>query len=167
MVRTGSFDVVLLDISTPVMDGYAVLSVLRQEFPRLPVLVLSMHPEDQHALRLLKAGAAGYLTKFSASEELIGAIRKVASGGRYISLDLAEQIALFLNDTDRPPHEILSDREFRVMLLLAAGESVSEIAADLSLSVKTVSTYRARILEKLGLKSTAEIIRYAITRGLV
>lgn len=165
--RTGSFDVILLDIAMPIMDGYTVLKQLRHEFPRLPVLVLSMHSEEQHALRSLKAGAAGYVTKVSASEELIRAIRRVASGGRFISPNVAEQIVLSLNaDGERPLYEHLSDREFQVMRLIAAGKSVGDIATELSLSVKTVSTYRARILEKLGLKNNAELMRYAIEKGL-
>jgi two-component system, NarL family, invasion response regulator UvrY len=166
-VRQATFDVVLLDVSMPEMDGLSVFTLLKQEKPNLPVLVLSMYPEEQYAVRFLQSGAAGYLTKESASEELIGAIRKVAQGGKYITLALAEKLAFAFGDqSERPPHEVLSDRELQVMLLIGAGKSVGEIAGELNLSVKTVSTYRTRVLEKLTLKSNAEIIRYALQSGL-
>jgi two-component system invasion response regulator UvrY len=160
-------DVLLLDIAMPEGGGVEVLAQVRSLRPELRVLILSVYPEKQYAIRALRAGAAGYLTKESAPEELVAAIRKAAQGGTYVSQSLAEKLAGELKgETSKEPHEALSDREYQVVRLLAAGKTVSEIAADLSLSVKTVSTYRARILEKLGLQSTAEVIRYAIERGL-
>ncbi len=167
-IRKRDYDVLVLDIAMPDGSGLEVLNQLRTLKPDLRVLILSMYPEKQYALRALKAGAAGYLTKESAPDELIAAIRRVAKGGRYITQSLAEKLAAELgSEVEKEPHEVLSDREYQVMTLLAAGKSVTDIAAGLSLSVKTVSTYRARILGKLGLSSTAEIIRYAIERGLV
>jgi len=168
LVRGGSCDVLVLDLNMPGISGLDILHVLKQERPDLPVLVLSIHAEDQYAIRCLKAGAAGYLTKESAPEELVKAIRQVVAGGKYVSRGLAESLALGLNDTeDRPPHETLSDREFQVLGLMGAGKSPTEIADELSLSVKTVSTYRARLLKKLALKNNAEIIQYAIQNRLV
>jgi two-component system, NarL family, invasion response regulator UvrY len=167
-VRQAAFDVVLLDVSMPAMDGFSTLGLIKQECPDVRVLVLSMYPEEQYAVRLLKMGAAGYLTKESASDELIGAIRKIAEGRRYITLALAESLAFALGpEAEQPIHELLSDREFQVMQAIASGKSVSDIAGELALSVKTVSTYRARILEKMGLKTSAEIMRYAMQEGLV
>ena len=166
-VRQTLFDVVLLDVSMPDMDGLSVLEVIKQEQPKLPVLVLSMYPEEQFAVRFLKAGASGYLTKESAAEELIRAIHKISQGGRYITLELAETLAFGVDKDNRPPHETLSNREYQVMQLIASGKTVGEIAEILSLSVKTVSTYLARILEKTGLNSNAEIMRYALLQGLV
>jgi DNA-binding NarL/FixJ family response regulator len=167
-VQTHDYDVVLLDIAMPDGGGLEVLRQLQTLKPDLRVLILSMYPERQYARRALKAGAAGYLTKESVPDELIAALRRVAEGGKYVSQSLAETLARELvGEVEREPHEMLSDREYQVMTLLAAGKTVTEIAADLSLSVKTVSTYRARILEKLNLKNTAEIIRYALERGLV
>ena len=161
-------DLVVLDISMPGRSGLDVLRQLKHERHGLPVLVLSMHSEEQYAVRALKTGAAGYMTKESAAEELLKAIKKVASGGRYISPSLAERLALDLTArADRPSHETLSHQEFRVLCLIACGKSVSEIATELSLSVKTVSTYRARILEKMSMKSNVELIRYAIQNRLV
>ena len=166
--RTNECDVVLLDMTLPGADGLSVMRVLKQELRSLAVLVLSMHPEEQYAVRSLKAGAAGYLTKESASDELIQAIRRVAQGGKYVTQSLAEKLAgRMAVDDDKPLHEILSNREYHVMRLIASGKTVGEIAAELSLSVKTISTYRARILEKLQLDNNADIMRYAITRGLV
>lgn len=167
-VRQNDCDVVLLDVAMPGADGLSAMRVLKQEKPSLAVLVLSMYPEEQYAVRFLKAGAAGYLTKESASDELIQAIRRVAQGGKYVTLSLAEKLALGLAfGPDRPSHEALSDREYQVMRLIASGKAVGEIAAELSLSVKTVSTYRARILEKMNLNNNADIIRYAIGQGWV
>ncbi len=168
LARRVPWDVAVLDISMPGRSGLDALKELRQEWPRLPVLVLSMHPEDQYALRTLRIGAAGYLTKESAPEELVKAIRKAVSGGKYVTPSLAEKLALGLaKDSERPLHESLSEREYQVMCLIASGKSVTEIAVELSLSVKTISTYRARILEKMGLRNNAELVHYAISKSLV
>lgn len=168
VLRTKSCDVVLLDISMPGKSGIEVLKDLKAEHPRLHVLLLSMHPEGQFAVRALRSGAAGYLTKETAPEELVRAIRKVYSGGKYVSASLAEKLA---EDLDVPslksPHEVLSDREFEVLRQLASGKSASQIAHALSLSVKTISTYRARLLSKLKLKTTAQLMHYAIKNKLV
>jgi len=167
-VRENDYDVLLLDIAMPEVSGLEVLKQLGDHNPRLRILMLSMYPEKQYAIRSLKAGADGYLTKDSVAAELIAAIRKVSQGGKYITLSLAEKLAATIGgDLEAEPHEMLSDREYQVTRQLAAGKSVTEIAAELSLSVKTISTYRTRILEKLDLSTTAEIIRYAIERGLV
>ena len=161
-------DLVLLDLAMPGKDGLDTLKELRAVRPGLPVLVLSVYPEDQYAVRLLRAGAAGYLTKESAPEELVTAIRKVSRGGRYVSETLAEQLAVLLGSgADRPPHEALSDREFRVMVMLASGKTVSEVAGTLCLSVKTISTYRARALHKMNMRNNAEFSFYAVKHGLV
>ncbi|HOP36298.1 MAG TPA: response regulator transcription factor, partial [Syntrophales bacterium] len=146
-VRKKKLDVVLLDISMPGRSGLEVLKELKEELPKLPVLILSMYPEEQYAIRALRAGASGYLTKASAPNELISAIRKVAEGGKYISATLGERLTEFLgSDMTRPPHELLSDREYQVMLMIASGKTVSAIADELCLSVKTISTYRTHIL---------------------
>jgi two-component system invasion response regulator UvrY len=167
-VRAETWDVVILDISMPDRSGLDILKQLRSERPKLPVLVLSMHSEDQYAMRVLKAGASGYLTKDSAPDELVKAIRKVVSGGTYVSAFLAEKLAFEIGaDSNRLPHETLSDREFQVLRLIAAGESVTEIAAELFLSVKTVSTYRTRLLQKMHLGTNAELIYYAIQNHLI
>ncbi len=164
----GDFDVVVLDISMPGRGGLEVLKQIKSQKPKLPVLVLSMHPEDQYALRVLKAGAAGYVTKESVTEELIDAIRKVSKGMKYVSAHLAQEIAFALDlDTERPIQETLSDREFQVLCMIASGKTAREIAEELSLSVKTVSTYRSRILEKMRMKSNAELTNYAIKNNLV
>jgi len=166
--RAVDWDVMVLDIAMPGRSGFDILLELRTEKPTQPILVLSMHAEDQYALRVLKAGASGYLTKESVPEELIQAIRKVVSGGKYISPTLAEKLAFEIGaPTDRPPHEALSDREFQVMRRIAAGKTVTQIAEELSLSVKTVSTYRARILQKMSLKTNADLIHYAIHHQLI
>lgn len=164
----GDFDVVVLDISMPGRGGLEVLKQIKRQKPKLPVLVLSMHPEEQYALRVLKAGAAGYVTKESVTEELIDAIRKVSKGMKYVSAHLAQEIAFALDlDTERPIQETLSDREFQVLCMIASGKTAREIAEELSLSVKTVSTYRSRILEKMRMKSNAELTNYAIKNNLV
>jgi two-component system, NarL family, invasion response regulator UvrY len=161
-------DVLVLDIAMPGGGGLEVLAQLQTLKPHLPVLMLSMYPEKQYAVRALKAGASGYLTKESAPGELIAAIRKVARGERYITPSLAEKLAaLVWGGSGQGLHEPLSDREYQVMCLLGSGKTVTEIAAELSLSVKTISTYRTRILEKLNLRNTAEIIHYAMEHGLV
>ena len=168
MIRSDyRFDVVLLDIAMPGRSGIEVLKQIKDEKPNLPVLVLSMHPEDQYAVRLLKAGAAGYLTKESAPELLVQAIRKVAAGKKYISPSVAELLADRLDSGNGPQHASLSDREFHILLQIAAGKTVSEIAEALSLSVKTVSTYRARVLDKMQMKNNAELTHYAIKNRLV
>ncbi len=167
-VREHEYDVLVLDIAMPEGGGIEVLRELQAIKPHIPTLILSVHSEQQYAARTLKAGAAGYLTKDSAPDELITAIRQVAQGGKYITASLAERLAIGLEGGLRTePHERLSNREFQVMCLLADGQTVSQIAEALSLSVKTVSTYRTRALEKLGLKNTSEIVRYALERGLV
>lgn len=161
-------DVVVLDITMPGRDGLDALNELRHRRPKLPVLVLSIHPEDQFGLRVLKAGAAGYMTKETAPDELVKAIRKVFAGGKYLSPTLAEIIAFDLDhDNVKPLHETLSDREYAVMCLLASGKTVSEASRELSISVKTVSTHRARILEKMKMKTNAELTHYAIRNRLV
>lgn len=161
-------DVVLLDITMPNKSGLDLLKELHAESPRLPVLVLSMHPEDQYAVRVLRAGAAGYVTKESAPVKLVQAIKKVVRGGKYVSPSLAEKLVYDLGrETDKAPHEILSDREYQVLCMIASGKTVTNIAEDLALSVKTISTYRVRILEKLKMNNNAEITRYAIKEGLV
>jgi len=166
-VRSTALDVLILDISMPGRGGLEILAELKQERPQLPVLVLSMHSEDQYALRALRLGAAGYLTKEAVPEELVKAIRKIAAGGRYITSTLAEKLAVAVGSQDgRPVHETLSEREYQVMQLIAAGKSLSEIAEELSLSVKTISTYRSRMLEKMRLKTNADVIRYAIQNQL-
>ena len=162
------WDVVVLDITMPGRSGLEVLKEIKRSRPRLPVLILSMHPEDQFAVRLLKAGAAGYLTKESAGDELVGAIKKVVAGGRYISPSLAERLASYLTtDVQKAPHERLSDREFLILRMIASGKQVSQIAREISLSVSTVSTYRARILQKMDLKNNAELTHYALQKELV
>ena len=162
------WDVVLLDISMPGRGGIDTLKELKHGKPELPVLVLSMYPEEQYALRALRAGASGYLTKESAPDELIGAIRKVAQNGRYISNSLAEKLAANIGPaTEKPIHELLSDREYQVMMMIASGKTVKGIADELSLSVKTISTNRTRALKKMGMKNNAEFMYYAIKEGLV
>ena len=168
LVREQNWDMVLLDLSLSGSSGLEVLKELKQLRPNLPVLVLSMHSEEQYARRALKAGAAGYITKDSRRAELVEAINRVIEGGRYLSPAFAEQLIVDLErGKDGPPHEILSDREFEVLRLIASGKTVSEIAVLLTLSDKTVSTYRARILEKMGMKTNAELTHYAIKSGLV
>ena len=167
-LETLSVDVLVLDITMPGRNGLDVLKEVKRKRPTLPVLVLSMHPEDQFAIRILRAGAAGYITKESAPEELVGALRKVCSGGKYVSPQLAEKLAVFIEDeTTRPPHEKLSDREFEVLRMLALGKTVTEVAEELLLSVKTVSTYRSRVLEKMKMTSNADLTRYALQNELI
>ncbi len=162
------WDVVVLDISMPGRSGLEVLREIKNAKAKVPVLVLSMHPEDQFAVRVLKSGASGYMTKESAPEELVRAVQKLLAGGRYVSPSLAEKMALYLTeDLKGTPHERLSNREFQVMRLIASGKTVREIAEENFLSVKTVRTYRQRILEKMGLKRNAELTRYALEHQLV
>lgn len=161
-------DVVLLDIAMPEKNGIDTLKQIKQVKPGLAVLVLSMYPEEQYAISLLRAGAAGYMTKESATDQLLAAIRKVAQGGKYISPTLAEILASELGgDTDKPLHENLSKREFQIFCKLAAGQTVSDIANEIFLSVKTVSTYRSRVLEKMKMKNNAELTYYAVKNGLI
>jgi DNA-binding NarL/FixJ family response regulator len=166
-LRARPFHLILLDISLPGRTGVELLKQLRGEFAQLRVLVLSAYTEDQYALRVLKEGAHGFLNKESAAELLVSAIRKVANGGKYISPELAERLADQLgHQGGSAPHELLSEREFLVLRMIAAGKSLNDIAADLHLSPKTISTYRSRIVEKIGLRSNAELTRYAIEQGL-
>jgi two-component system invasion response regulator UvrY len=161
-------DLVLLDLSMPKRTGLDVISEIKQINPNIGILVLSIYPEEQYAVRALRAGAAGYLTKASAPNELIKAMRKVLGGGKYISISLAEILASEIDQhTPQQPHERLSDREHQVMLMLAAGKTVTEVAQDLNLSVKTISTYRARILEKMNMKNNAQLTFYAVEKHLI
>ena len=168
MVREANWDVVLLDISMPDMDGIAALTLIRRIKPDLPVLILTMHPEDHFAVNLLRAGANGYLCKDCSAEMLVGAIKTVASGRRFISPALGDRLAEELDgEGPKEPHTILSKREFQIFCKLAAGQAVSQIADELFLSVKTVSTFRTRILEKMRIKTNAHIPYYAIRHGLI
>ena len=166
-IRHKKWDVVILDITMPGTTGTDALKQLKAEHPNLPVIVLSMHPEDQYAVRMFKAGAAAYLTKASAPEELVAAVKKVCAGGQYVSPSLGEKLLHLLHPTDETAlHELLSDREYEVMRFLASGKTVSEIAEAMHLGVTTISTYRARILEKLRLKNNAELMHYALQQGI-
>jgi two-component system invasion response regulator UvrY len=161
-------DVVLLDISMPGRGGLDILTELRRHYPKIPVLVLSVYSEDQFGLRVLKSGAAGYMNKEAACDQLVNAIRKVCGGGKYVSPNLAEMMAADLSaDREVPPHETLSHREYQVMSLIASGKTVSEIARELCLSQKTISTHRARILEKMHMKTNAQLTYYAIQTNLI
>lgn len=169
LARRGDSDVLLLDISMPDRSGIEVLKQIKKEAPGLAVLMLSMHREDQYAIRSLKAGASGYLNKQSAPAELVDAIRLVASGRKYISAALAQELANQVSDENRdvPPHETLSDREYQTLVMIASGKTVSDIAGELSLSVKTISMYRSRLLQKMKLRHNAELTHYAIKNHLV
>jgi two-component system, NarL family, invasion response regulator UvrY len=159
---------VLLDISMPGMTGLEALKQLKNDRPKLPVLVLSMHPEEQYAVRALRAGASGYLTKESAPDELMTAIRKISQGRKYITSSLAERLALEMEaDSEKPLHDVLSDREYQVLRMIAEGKTVKHIAEELSLSIKTVSTYRTRIMEKMKMTSNAELMHYAMKHHLL
>ena len=167
-VRALEFDVLLLDMSMPGKSGIELIKQVHGEKPKLRILVLSMHEEHQYAVRAIRAGAAGYLTKEGASSQLVSAIRKVAGGGAYISSAVAEQLALgAMPDAKGPPHASLSDREFQIFRMIAEGKSVSDIAERLNLSVKTVSTHKANILQKMNMSTQAELIKYALTHRLV
>lgn len=167
-VEREPWDIIILDIAMPGRSGLDVLREIRRKHPELPVLVLSMHSEDQFAVRAIKAGANGYISKDNAAAEVVRAIRKILTGKKYVSAKLAEILADSLNAAAvRPPHEALSDREFQVLCQLASGKTVSQIASEITLSVKTVSTYRARILEKMNMRNNAELTRYAIQNSLV
>ena len=161
-------DAVVMDITMPGRSGLDVLREIKSARPKLPVLFLSMHEEDQFAVRALKAGAAGFITKECAPQELVNALKKVLTGGKYVSSSLAQQLANDLAaDTRKPLHETLSDREYQVMCRIGAGKSATQIAQELALSIKTISTYRTRILEKMSMKTNAELTRYAIKNNLV
>ena len=168
VVRETEFDVLVLDLSMPGRSGMELIKLVRAEKPKLRILVLSMHQETQYAVRAIKSGASGYLTKESAPAQLEQAIRKIAGGGAYISTEVAEQLALgaMPGASDALPHESLSDREFEVFRLLVAGEAVTDIAGKLNLSVKTVSTHKANLMQKLGLSNQTELVRYALKNGL-
>ena len=167
LVRKMECSLVLLDISLPDKSGFDVLKQLRYEHPRLPVLILSVHSEDQYAVRFIKAGASGYLMKEGAPEELVKAIRKVNAGGKYVSASLAEKLVSHLDASDKPPHENLSDREFQILCLIAGGKSLKGIADELCISEKTVSTYRSRIMEKMKMSTNSDLTRYALENHLV
>jgi DNA-binding NarL/FixJ family response regulator len=167
-IRGHDYDVVVLDLSMPGRSGIELIKQVKDEKPKLRILVLTMHSEEQYAVRALKAGASGYLTKDSAAEQLVAAIRKIAAGGAYVSPETAERLALGASPrADAAPHTLLSDREFQVLQLIAGGQSVGEIARRLALSVKTVSTHKTRILQKMGLANQAELIRYALEHKLL
>ena len=167
LVRKTDCTLVLLDITLPDRSGFDVLKQLKYEHPNLPILILSVHPEDQYGLRLIKAGASGYLMKEGAPEELVKAIRKVNAGGKYVSASLAEKLLSHQDASDKPPHEKLSDREFQILCLITGGKSLKGIADELCISEKTVSTYRARILEKMKMSTNADLTRYALDHHLV
>ncbi len=168
LIQKKDFDLILLDISMPGRSGLEILKELKGQKPHLPVMILSIYPEEQYAVRAFRDGASGYLTKASTPKELIAAIRKVSQGGRYVTEALAEKLTYFLHgDVDKAPHEKLSDREYQVMLLIASGKTVTQIAEELCLSVKTISTYRRHILEKMQFTTNAEITMYAIQNKLL
>jgi two-component system, NarL family, invasion response regulator UvrY len=167
-VERDCWDAVVLDLSMPGRGGLEVLREIRRSRPNLPVLVLSMHSEEEFAVRAIKAGASGYVSKMNGPAEVVNAIRKVLTGKKYVSATLAETLASSLdNGGQRPAHDALSDREFQVLCKIASGKTVSQIAAEVALSVKTISTYRSRVLEKMNMRSNAELTRYAIQQGLV
>jgi DNA-binding NarL/FixJ family response regulator len=168
LTQKKDFDLILLDISMPGRSGLEILKELKGQKPHLPVMILSIYPEEQYAVRAFRDGASGYLTKASTPKELISAIHKVSQGGRYVTEALAEKLTYFLHgDADKTPHEKLSDREYQVMLLIASGKTVTQIAEELCLSVKTISTYRRHILEKMQFTTNAEITMYAIQNKLL
>lgn len=168
LLHLRTWDVLILDISMPERSGLELLQDIKKGHPKLPVLILTMHPEEQYAMRALKLGAAGYLLKDSAGAELILALHRVVAGGRYVSSTLAERMADALtDDNDRPRHELLSDRELVVLCGIASGKTVTEIAVELSLSVKTVSSYRARLLQKMAMRTNAQLMHYAMRHQLV
>jgi len=168
LVAKNEYDLLLLDISMPGRNGLEVLKELKNGHPRLPVLILSIYPEEQYAVRAFRAGASGYLSKASAANELISAITKIVNGGRYVTESLAEKLTYYLDkDPSVPPHDLLTDREYEVMLMLGSGKTVTEIAEELVLSVKTISTYRSHILEKMKMKNNAEITLYVVNNNLI
>ena len=168
LVRRERWDIVVLDLTMPGSTGLDMLKLIKHEHPPLPVLILSMYPEDQFAVRAVRAGAAGYLNKEGAPEELVLALRKILAGGNYISEAVADELVMHSRqESDGPLHEQLSDREYQVLCMIASGKSIKEIGAELSLSPATVSTYRARILQKMGMTTSAQLMQYAIQNGLV
>lgn len=167
LIKKEVFDIILLDISMPGRNGIEILKQIRAQGIKSPVLMLSMHPEDQYAIRSLRAGASGFINKETATEELLTAIHRVTAGRKYISVAVAEKLADLGNQGEKPPHEYLSDRELQVLIMISSGKTVSEIADELSLSVNTISTYRTRVLEKLALSNNAELTRYALDYGLI
>jgi len=168
LIEKNKYDLVILDISMPGLSGLDILKTMKERNEKAHILILSIHPQEQYAIRALKLGASGYLCKESINEELLAAIKKIAAGGIYISATMAENIALDINDDrDKLPHEKLSQREFQIMYMLAKGKSVKEIAGELFLSDKTVSTYRMRLLKKMGMKNNSEIIYYALKNNLI
>jgi len=167
-IRGRDFDVAVLDMSMPGRSGIDLIKQVKQEKPALPILILSMHSEEQYAVRALRAGASGYLTKESAADQLVAAIRRIAAGGAFVTPETAQRLALGVNSPGAgAPHALLSDREFQVLRMIANGKSVSEVARQLSLSVKTISTHKTRLMQKMGLGNQAELIRYAIEHGLL
>ncbi len=168
IIRNEAWDFIVLDLALPDGSGLEILKQIKNDFPNIPVLILSMYPEDQYALRAIRAGASGYLSKESAPEELVAATQKILAGGEYISASVADELVHFARDaSDQPRHKTLSDREYQVLCLIASGKENKEISQVLSLSAKTVSTYRARLLVKMDMKTNAELTRYAIENGLV
>jgi two-component system, NarL family, invasion response regulator UvrY len=168
LIGSHSWDIVVLDLAMPGGNGLEALKQIKHDHPQLPVLILSMFPEDQYAVRTIIAGASGYLNKESAPEELVLAIRKVLSGGKYITPSVADELVLHaLHEDDQPLHKHLSDREYQVLCLIASGKEVKEISTELSLSAKTISTYRTRLLIKMDMKTNADLTYYAIRNGLV
>jgi two-component system invasion response regulator UvrY len=167
-INKKNYDLILLDIAMPGRDGLETLKEIKTLKPKMPVLILSMFPEEQYAMRALKSGASGYLTKDSIPDELIKAVKKVLRGGKYVSSSFSEKLLLSLDhDTEKMPHEALSNREYQVMKMIASGKTLKEISDELFLSVKTISTYRARILEKMEMENNAEIIHYAVKNKLI
>lgn len=168
LVHKDTWDALILDLAFPEGNGLETMKQIKADYPGLPVLILSMYPEDQYAVRTLRAGASGYLNKEAAPEELVSAIQKILAGGEYISTGVAEELVRFTRqEGDQPPHKYLSDREYQVLCLIASGKELREISQELALSAKTVSTYRARLLVKMNMKTNAELTRYAIQNGLV
>jgi two-component system, NarL family, invasion response regulator UvrY len=167
LVRKTDCTLVVLDITLPDRNGFDVLKQLKYEYPNLPILILSVHSEDQYGLRFIKAGASGYLMKEGAPEELVKAIRKVTAGDKYISASLAEKLVSHLDASDKPPHENLSDREFQILCMIAQGKSLKSIAGELYIDEKTVSTYRSRIMEKMKMCTNSDLTRYALENKLI
>lgn len=167
-VYKNNYDVILLDISMPIISGLEVLKQLKQEKPKIPVIILSVYSEEQYAVRAIKTGASAYLTKESAPEELLNAIRKVSLGGKYVTASIAEKLASAIGiDIEKPPHESLSNREYQILCMIGSGKSIKKIADELHRSVKTISTYRSRILKKMGMENNTELMHYAIKNNLV